>query len=328
MTVAEFMAGLRRWRASHNFGPRADDGSEGVNPEDLSGTPEKQGGGGGSRPAGPPALVLAIASELACYPEVRWDRFVLCGTALRVYGWLDRDDGRADFLLLDFDISTGGVRDWITSAHPHPASVVERLENESSVKCRRVEDYFDVPNAVRLQPDPPQLRGEACRRCGHSNAIWAAPSPLWNAVIRGGSLDGEPEYSDLVCAACFMELAEEKGIATRFRVTAEEINVELEKITPTGRVWDEDRWLWVQPDPPPGELEKLADEFERKGRHLRAERDKTSAPNAWAAFHHQADASIAAATRLRERAAELPLTTSPDQGGDGDAPSTPKGDTK
>lgn len=97
---------------------------------------------------------------------------------------------------------------------------------------------------------------ERCNRCGREATIWGAPSPLWNAVMRGGSINGEPKYGDLVCATCFMQLAEAQGIATFFRVSAERINVELETTTPSGRVWDEDRWLWVDPDPIAREAEE------------------------------------------------------------------------
>ena len=90
-------------------------------------------------------------------------------------------------------------------------------------------------------------KAEDCKRCGRGNTLWFAPSPLWNAVMRGGSIDGEPLYDDLVCATCFMEIAEEKGIADGFKVFAKRVHVELETVTPTGRVWDEDRQLWSDP---------------------------------------------------------------------------------
>lgn len=64
--------------------------------------------------------------------------------------------------------------------------------------------------------------------------------------MRGGSINGEPQYDDLVCATCFMELAEEKGIASAFRVTAEQVNVELETTTPSGRTWDNDAFMWQE----------------------------------------------------------------------------------
>jgi hypothetical protein len=62
--------------------------------------------------------------------------------------------------------------------------------------------------------------------------------------MRGGSINGDAKFNDLVCATCFMELAEEQGIANIFRVSADCVNVELEMITPSGRVWDEESQQW------------------------------------------------------------------------------------
>ncbi len=89
---------------------------------------------------------------------------------------------------------------------------------------------------------------EACERCGHQNGVWFAPSPLWNAVMRGGCINGEPIFGDMVCAACFITLAEERGVAARFRLTAEIVNVPLQTTTPSGRVWDDEEFLW-RPSP-------------------------------------------------------------------------------
>ena len=86
---------------------------------------------------------------------------------------------------------------------------------------------------------------ERCQRCNGENPAWSASSPLWNAVMRGGSIEGDPIFGDMVCATCFMVLAEEKGIAGLFRVTADIVNVELETVTPSGRVWSDERQLWL-----------------------------------------------------------------------------------
>jgi hypothetical protein len=78
---------------------------------------------------------------------------------------------------------------------------------------------------------------DSCQRCGGANPVWTAPSPLWNAVIREGSINGVETYS-VVCPSCFAALAEEQGIAVsawRFYVT------------PTGRVWNPETWLWDDP---------------------------------------------------------------------------------
>ena len=94
---------------------------------------------------------------------------------------------------------------------------------------------------------PTEDAGERCQRCGHENPPWSAPSPLWNAVMRGGSINGEEQHGGIVCAACFMVLAEKQGIASLFRVLAENVNVELETVTPSGRVWDDEQFRWLDP---------------------------------------------------------------------------------
>jgi hypothetical protein len=107
------------------------------------------------------------------------------------------------------------------------------------------------PGCPDCQPTPELLGEEGgfehCKRCGRGNTLWFAPSPLWNAVMRGGSIEGDPIYGDLVCATCFMTLAEERGIADGFKVYATRVHVELETVTPSGRVWDEERGLWTDP---------------------------------------------------------------------------------
>lgn len=110
---------------------------------------------------------------------------------------------------------------------------------EQTIKAK----HFATEALAALTPSA--LSGEHCQRCGHNNPSWSAPSPLWNAVIRGGSIDGEPKFDDMVCAACFMELAEQQGIASDWTVKARNVAVPLETTTPSGRVWDEDKGLWV-----------------------------------------------------------------------------------
>lgn len=97
----------------------------------------------------------------------------------------------------------------------------------------------------RCQPAPPPPGAEECRRCGRANPPWAAASPLWNFVMRGGSINGVEEGGGIICAGCFIELAAAKGIAG-FRLSATE-HPPLETTTPSGRVWDEDRFMWVVP---------------------------------------------------------------------------------
>lgn len=88
---------------------------------------------------------------------------------------------------------------------------------------------------------------ETCRRCGGQNIDWAAPSPLWNAVMRGGSINGPWQFSEIICPSCFAILAEGSGIASGWRLDATDVQVELETVTPSGRTWNPDTWLWEDP---------------------------------------------------------------------------------
>lgn len=90
-----------------------------------------------------------------------------------------------------------------------------------------------------------------CRRCGGRNIAWSAPSPLWNAVMRGGSINGPWQWDEIVCPICFAELAEAAGIANVWRLTARFVHVELETVTPSGRVWDDETQLWLDSPPVP-----------------------------------------------------------------------------
>lgn len=113
---------------------------------------------------------------------------------------------------------------------------------------RSLGEICDVVDDALTATPAQEGEAERCRKCGHGNPSWSTPSPLWNAVIRGGSIDGEPLFGDMVCASCFMEMAEQAGIASNWRVDAKKVDVPLETTTSTGRVWDAEQWLWVHAD--------------------------------------------------------------------------------
>lgn len=87
-----------------------------------------------------------------------------------------------------------------------------------------------------------------CNRCGGKNVPWSAPSPLWNQVMRGGDINGEWQHDEIICPTCFADLAEQAGVAELWRFYAERVKVPLQTVTPTGRVWDADAWLWRDPE--------------------------------------------------------------------------------
>lgn len=78
--------------------------------------------------------------------------------------------------------------------------------------------------------------------------MWYVPSPLWNEVMRDGDIDGPWQWDEIICPLCFMELAEDKGIAHGWRLDATDVLVELKTTTPSGRVWDPTVDLWIEPE--------------------------------------------------------------------------------
>lgn len=88
---------------------------------------------------------------------------------------------------------------------------------------------------------------DTCRRCRGPNVSWHAPSPLWNQVMRGGDINGDDLFGGIVCPTCFAVLAEQAGIASGWTLRADQVHVELQTVTPSGRVWDEAGQLWQEP---------------------------------------------------------------------------------
>lgn len=85
-----------------------------------------------------------------------------------------------------------------------------------------------------------------CHRCGGPNITWCAPSPLWNAVMHDGSINGEWQYNEIICPICFAILAEDAGVGDLWRMYAERIEVPLATVTPSGRTWNNETWLWEE----------------------------------------------------------------------------------
>lgn len=85
-----------------------------------------------------------------------------------------------------------------------------------------------------------------CGRCGGPNVPWSAPSPLWNQVMRGGDINATDleKHHGIVCPTCFAVLAQQAGIADLWQMSAQRVHVPLQTVTPSGRTWNEQTWLW------------------------------------------------------------------------------------
>jgi hypothetical protein len=82
-----------------------------------------------------------IARIMNALPEVTWDRCTGDEINGSVFGWINRDDGRADFVLLQWS------PEWFrstTSSAEYSLSISERLFGSTTGHrpCRRVEHVY------------------------------------------------------------------------------------------------------------------------------------------------------------------------------------------
>lgn len=98
-------------------------------------------------------VLSAIAERMNRLTQVSWDRCVMHDASAAAYGWIDRSDGRSDFVLLDFQwgtttgLASESVR-WLavgfsTSSAEFSASMFDQLElGDGHKDCERIEDVF------------------------------------------------------------------------------------------------------------------------------------------------------------------------------------------
>lgn len=105
----------------------------------------------------------AIAAVMNRLPFVRWDRCVaIPGGDFDAYGWIERPDGRADFVLLTFPDGDPNFVGYTTSSGERSREIYLLLfadddpAAECHHECERVEDAFGdlVENAIRLEARP------------------------------------------------------------------------------------------------------------------------------------------------------------------------------
>lgn len=97
----------------------------------------------------------ALADSMNLLTFVRWDRFIESNGKGVVYGWIDREDGRCDFVLLDFEQRPIGVAvGYSTSSASRSREIGQLLygDNDEHMDCQRVDMEFGdlVANKVVL----------------------------------------------------------------------------------------------------------------------------------------------------------------------------------
>lgn len=94
-----------------------------------------------------------IASKLRACHFVEWDRFTVGEwggeQAVTIYGWIEREDEHEDFAVVIFWPESETLYN-LTSSARYTEEFTEVLHGDSHGhnQCRRVEDKFNVENAV------------------------------------------------------------------------------------------------------------------------------------------------------------------------------------
>jgi len=102
-----------------------------------------------------------VENVLSRLHMVEWDRFVvgeennLVGAYIKVYGWIDReDDAYKDFVIVQFWPNTeDNIVGYTTSSDEYTEDIYRLIygsEPDDHNPCQRVEDTFDISNAVHL----------------------------------------------------------------------------------------------------------------------------------------------------------------------------------
>jgi hypothetical protein len=55
-------------------------------------------------------------------------------------------------------------------------------------------------------------------------------------------------WNEIICLTCFATLAEQAGVAQDWRLTAQTTLIDVPTVSPDGRIWDPDAWLWFEPE--------------------------------------------------------------------------------
>jgi len=85
--------------------------------------------------------MLEIISEKV---PVEWDRYVEDDDAYSVYGWIQRSDGKRDFVLVSIKEDLGTYVSFVTSSAKYSKTLTELIHGDTSehIDCKRVEDLY------------------------------------------------------------------------------------------------------------------------------------------------------------------------------------------
>jgi hypothetical protein len=152
-----------------------------------------------------------IARKLRACRFVSWDRFTVHEwdgeQSVSVYGWIEREDEHEDFAMVIFWPESESLYN-LTSSVRYSQKFTEALHGESDghSECRRVEDTFNVENAVmtdggasshgteRPEGWPEHYHGTPTPQCDH-HMMWDTGEGCYVCIYECGKTAEEPPKS-------------------------------------------------------------------------------------------------------------------------------------
>lgn len=72
---------------------------------------------------------------------------------MKVFGWIDREDGYKDFVVLGFEVEgkNHAIHHIMTSSARFSEEINIAVGEESHTDCQRVESFVSIPNSIKLE---------------------------------------------------------------------------------------------------------------------------------------------------------------------------------
>jgi hypothetical protein len=88
--------------------------------------------------------VAKFLEQVASEVPVEWDRYVEDEDSYSVYGWIQRSDGKRDFVLVNIKEDLGTYVSFVTSSAKYSRKLTEVIYGETSehIDCQKVENLY------------------------------------------------------------------------------------------------------------------------------------------------------------------------------------------
>ena len=80
---------------------------------------------------------------------VNWDRYFGEGNKLTFFGWIDREDNKKDFIVVDFSVKPI----WFATSSKKYSKEIADILNQEHSDCKRVEYFCDLKNVIKLKQE-------------------------------------------------------------------------------------------------------------------------------------------------------------------------------